>query len=182
MPSPIAHAALVFVARPVALRDRKRSAGALGWTAALAFLLCLPDIDFVLGRVTGLENWSHGGATHSLAFGLIAGVLFGLAAGAISGARSPRRVILLCTLGVACVWSHLLMDTVTYKGRGLMLLWPWDTQRFRLPCSIFYGARHSTPGAWYLHLITLTTELAFGAVVWLLGRRLSERRRAEKDT
>jgi hypothetical protein len=36
--------------------------------------------------------------------------------------------------------------------------------------TLFFGARHSQPFAWKLHLITLSTELIFVAAIWWLTR------------
>src|SRR5262245_17162979 len=73
-------------------------------------------------------------------------------------------------VGIGSGWGHLLMDVVTW-GRGVMLCWPVSLTRYATGIPIFFGAHHSHPTAWKLHLITLTTELAYVFVLWRLLRR-----------
>lgn len=171
MPSPLAHASVVFLAGPAIPVTRPgRVLPPAGWSAAIVLMLCLPDIDFLLGRVTGLEVLGHGGALHSLLFGVVAGVVFGAAASLATGRRAGADFARWVLIGTACVWSHLAMDFFT-RGGGVMLFWPLWNERIGSPWPLFYGAHHSQPFAFHLHAITLSTELAFAAVLWLLARR-----------
>jgi inner membrane protein len=114
------------------------------WSALSLF----PDID-VVGFLRGVPYgaaWGHRGATHSLSFALIGGIVTGLGARALEargsglgargsglGARdskSPIRVTLLATLVLA---SHGLLDTLTDGGLGAALLWPFSNARFFAP-------------------------------------------------
>ena len=58
-----------------------------------------------------------------------------------------------------------------------MLLWPFSYERIALPFPLFFGAEHSQPLAWKLHLITLANDLGFAVVVWIVARWLTKRRR-----
>ncbi|MFP4145137.1 MAG: metal-dependent hydrolase [Phycisphaeraceae bacterium] len=179
MPSPIAHSALVLLARPAAGRDRlDRLPRSRRWGLyALVFAALLaPDVDFLLGAIWPAELLDHGAAMHSLAVAGLFGGGFALAGRLVAGPRLSWP--LLWTLGAAAYASHLIMDALTWGG-GVMLLWPLSAERVASPVPLFYGARHSQPWAWRAHLTTLMTE----SLVWMVmlvglwgWRRLSGRR------
>lgn len=177
MPSPLAHGSLVVLVRAVALRHarlhRSLPERPRFLLAAALAALWAPDLDFALRVVSDHPLLAHGGATHSLAGGACIGVLFACACCVFYG-RSVPFVPLLC-IGVACGWSHSLMDLATWGGRGVMILWPFTDERFST-WPLFFGAHRSEPWAWHLHFATLLTELLFGAVVWHVARRLSRLR------
>lgn len=175
MPSPVAHAGMVLLAGRWTPRSAPgRLLPSPAWSAALVFMLCLPDIDFLVARLTGIDVLGHGGALHSLLFGVLAGTLFGSIAAAVDGPWSAQRWGRWSALGVGCVWSHLLLDMFT-RGGGVMLFWPLWNERIASPLTLFYGAHHSQPFAFHLHAITLSTELLFVGAVWLLARRRTQR-------
>jgi len=127
--------------------------------------LCLPDIDFVIRFF--YPGFEHGGPTHSLGLGVLFGALFTMVC-RIRYTNLPFVPSLV--VGIGSAWVHLLMDVVTW-GRGVMLCWPVSLTRYATGIPIFFGAHHSHPTAWKLHLITLTTELAYVFVLWRLLRR-----------
>jgi hypothetical protein len=178
MPSPVAHGSLILVVRALAgrhtgLRQAIDSRSLFFYVAALV-ILWAPDIDFLLRLfVPGRGVWGHGGATHSLVSGLLFGFLFAVACRMYYGPAIP--MVAASIVGTACAWSHALMDMATY-GRGVSLLWPFLDERFTT-VTLFFGARHSQPTAWRLHLITLASELLTIAAVWLLLQFAARRRR-----
>ena len=113
----------------------------------------------------------HGVATHSLAGGVLFGVLFTVACRLRYGAGLPLAPVL--GIGVGCAWMHALMDIAT-AGGGVALLWPFSDDRYRI-VPLFFGARHSQPTAWRLHLVTLLTELLFVIPLWWVTRRFWKR-------
>jgi inner membrane protein len=105
---------------------RASAASMLAW-AALSFL---PDAD-VIGFGFGVSYgaaWGHRGATHSLFFAVIVGVIAGAAARLFH--QSPWRTGIVATVIVA---SHPLLDTLTNGGLGCALFWPFDTTRYFAP-------------------------------------------------
>ena len=137
------------------------------YVAVLA-ALWIPDADFIVRMLVGHPAARHGGATHSLAAGILFGALFALACRRRYGSAVSTR--LLWVLGTLCSWAHALMDMATW-GNGVMLLWPFSLERLRV-VPLFFGARHSELMNWRLHLITLTTELLFIVPIWWLSRRV----------
>ena len=173
MPSPIAHSSLVLLA-PALLRGggwetllRKQRLILYG---AIVFALCAPDLDFLTVLLLGESDViGHGAFGHSFLVGAIFACFFAVACRLLV----KLDLVRLWVIGCACYWAHLLMDVAT-RGSGVMLLWPFSYERFALPIPLFYGAHHSHPLAWKLHLITLANDLGFAAVVgiaaWLLTR------------
>ena len=160
----------VFAARHGRLRDAVTARPVFLYSAALAALWA-PDVDFGLRLVSDASAWQHGGATHSLAAGLVIGLAMAAACRMHYGRALPLMPVL--GVGIACAWAHAAMDMATV-GDGVMLLWPFSTEQFAT-MPLFFGARHSQPTAWRLHLVTLVTELLFVIPVWWAARRLSSR-------
>ncbi len=105
------------------------------WAAGNAMLLwcglaLLPDADvvaFALG-IPYEAPWGHRGATHSLVFAGLVGLL---GAGVARLARLPAlRTGLLVAATVA---SHGVADAFTDGGLGAALLWPFSDARFFAP-------------------------------------------------
>jgi LexA-binding, inner membrane-associated putative hydrolase len=172
MPSPIAHSAVALTARALIVRhDTLRRAVAARprfFYGAVVATLLAPDVDFLLGEVFHDPALWHGGATHSLVGGVLFGLMFLLACRIWYGATFPKVAGLL--VGTACAWSHALMDMATW-GRGVRILWPFSLER-HTTVTLFFGAHHSQPLAWKLHLITLVTESLFVIVLWWFTRRV----------
>ena len=146
----------------------------LAFYAAIVFALCAPDLDFLAVLLVGKSRIvDHGAFTHSLLAGLIFGCVF--AAG--SRLLVKLEVVRLWAIGCGCYWMHLLMDVAT-RGGGVMLLWPFSYERIALPIPLFYGAHHSQPLEWKLHLITLANDVGFAALVWIVAWWLTKRRYA----
>ena len=106
--------------------QRPAAAAMLFW-AALSFL---PDAD-VIGFGFGVrygDEWGHRGATHSLVFALLVGVIAGAAAPAFK--QRALRTGIFATLVLA---SHGLLDTLTNGGLGIALFWPFDLTRYFAP-------------------------------------------------
>jgi len=170
MPSPIAHTAMAILLYPAAQRQRLIQ-GDRTRRLTLMFLLftalCLPDLDFAVGWVyPGTPLGTHAIGMHSLVVGTIGAAVLAL----LGAVFAKGSVVKLYGLFVGAIALHLLMDMMTWGGQGIALLWPFSEMRIRLPFSLFYGVRHSNPGAWHLHLITLVSELMFAGLVWLVAR------------
>ena len=165
MPSPLAHASLALLAIPALDRDRPPLRALLArplLAALIVAFLWLPDADIALGWLTtGNAFADHGTITHALIWSPLAGGVFALLARPLTGARWS----VLIPLGAALFASHCLMDALTH-GRGVALLWPFIPGRITPPLEAFVGLRHSEPGNWRAHLITLGTESLFAGVVW----------------
>jgi len=146
--------------------------------ALLVVALLLPDIDFAIGWVwPGSILGTHAGGTHSFAFTAVAAVV-----AAIGWQLCFRQTGLKVFLWLlAALWSHVLMDAVTWGGQGVAMFWPMTEMRIASPIRVFYGVRHSEPLAWQLHLVTLVTELAFAAGVVVIARRLGRGKQTHPD-
>ena len=108
-------------------RGRLPSFGAMLFWAALAML---PDAD-VIGFRFGVQYgdpWGHRGATHSLVFAFVLGILVGVVAPSLAGSRTRTTA-----LAVLVAASHGLLDALTDGGRGIALLWPFTNARYFAP-------------------------------------------------
>ncbi len=114
------------ICRPGRFPLRTLAVSVLLWSA----LSLLPDAD-VIGFSLGVrygDPWGHRGATHSLAFAVLAGAVVGAAA---AGLRVPPVRTGAIAIGVLA--SHPLLDTLTDGGLGCALFWPFDLTRYFAP-------------------------------------------------
>jgi inner membrane protein len=166
----IGHVAVGLAAgRAHAGPDERSSWPALfGWSA----LSLLPDID-VVGFMRGVPYgapWGHRGATHSLTFALVGGVVVGLAA------RWFRRpVARTMALAVVVLASHGLLDTMTDGGLGAALLWPFSLTRYfapwrPIPVAPIGPDFFTSDGA-----MVALTEVALFLPLWLYAFRIRQR-------
>jgi membrane-bound metal-dependent hydrolase YbcI (DUF457 family) len=127
--------------------------------AAIIALSIAHDFDFALGILLGDVSRYHNHFMSSAVVGLIvAAVVGGIAA------LHPRASGWVW-FGVAlfCYQLHIILDFFT-NGRGVMLLWPWSTERLHSPISLFYGVHWSQGWFSSRHLVTLITEALFISV------------------
>ena len=86
----------------------------------------LPDFDviaFKLG-VAYADGFGHRGASHSLLFALLVGLL----ACAVAPLLRASRAKALVFVGLSAA-SHPLLDMLTNGGLGVALCWPWSDAR-----------------------------------------------------
>jgi inner membrane protein len=91
---------------------------------------CLPDADVLAFKfgIAYADSFGHRGASHSLAFAALMGVLGLLFAPLLNSGRIKAGIWL--ALAAA---SHSVLDALTNGGLGVAWLWPWSEQRFFLP-------------------------------------------------
>ncbi|MBN1522502.1 MAG: metal-dependent hydrolase [Candidatus Aureabacteria bacterium] len=171
MPSPLAHSAAAFGIYKVFRRydSSGRSLFRIPlfffW---LLFFSLLPDIDAVLGVLSGNMYAYHNQASNSVFTALAASLFAGFIA-FFFFKKKFQKWFFLCLL---CYLMHIAMDFFTY-GRGLMLFWPLTSRRFFPPFIIFYGLRWSKSVTSVAHLYTLLNETAvilFVSMIWALIR------------
>ena len=177
MPSPIAHAAMGYVIYRGVRRwpsGERRLAGLPVLLLFTAGLSLLPDLDILLGLATGDFARYHNNGSHSLVIGLA------IALAAAWFARWRWGGAFLTWFGAAypSYALHVLMDALVLEGRGVMLFWPFSTERYLSPVCFFFGVRWSTT-PWTLdHLVTtIASELLFALLAFWLSA-LIERRSA----
>ena len=90
----------------------------------------LPDADVIGFRfgVPYASEFGHRGASHSLAFAL----LLGLIAATLAPRLQARRWTALLFVGLSAA-SHGLADMLTDGGRGVVLFWPLTSARYFFP-------------------------------------------------
>jgi len=112
-----------------AARARRAPAGvpAAAWVVLLVVCPCLPDLDIIAFSfgIPYEAPFGHRGATHSLAFAAICGLLLALVAKAMS--LPPGHLSAAAALVMA---THGLLDTLTDGGLGVALLWPFSNARY----------------------------------------------------
>ena len=188
MPSPIAHTAagyaIYYLSRSRAPQTRLTGTGRFSTLLIVTtgFSL-LPDVDSVVGFLTGDFGRFHNNATHSLIVGLGMALAFGF----LMGWKERSGFGFWFIIALLAYELHVLMDSATIS-RGVMALWPFTTERYRFPITVFYGLHWSEGWFSLKHLWTATTELAFAAFVvfvmhGLVGKIVTARslRYADRD-
>jgi membrane-bound metal-dependent hydrolase YbcI (DUF457 family) len=123
MPFPLAHSLIGATLAEALLPPHAVSRNWL--IAFVACLALLPDLDFLLVWLLHFDRDWHRGFTHSIAFALGCGGLMALT----PWGRHRTRQVSICTLALM---SHGLLDALTtINGRGVQLLWPVSSTRFK---------------------------------------------------
>jgi membrane-bound metal-dependent hydrolase YbcI (DUF457 family) len=124
MPFPIVHG---VVAASLFIGSQRKVSLVKDWKIIMmcVALSILPDADFVLEWIFEVPG-AHRGFTHSIAFGIAAGLLASL----IVGARTVSQRVVLVLAAI----SHALLDVLVtaQQGTGIELLWPLTDYRFKL--------------------------------------------------
>jgi membrane-bound metal-dependent hydrolase YbcI (DUF457 family) len=182
MPSPISHiAAGVFIYRSLPAHVRQKGIRKFLRVPILLIVILiaslLPDVDAVLGILSGNMGAYHNQASHSLFTGLVVALVLGFILRWWLGAK------FLASFGLifASYAVHLFLDMLT-MGRGIMLLWPFSSERFLSPVLLFYGLRWSH-GLWSItHLWTFVSEIAFWGAVFGVVYLYQKRREGTAKT
>ena len=133
MPTPVGHSLAGLAVHLTSPRERGRERLVLA--AFLIGLANLPDIDLVPGYFIGEPRAFHWGATHSLFAALCAGLVSGSLARWLDRPFAP-----FFALATAAYGSHIVLDLLLGPGApsiGLQVLWPFSTERFMAPWSVF---------------------------------------------
>ncbi|MGF1542167.1 MAG: metal-dependent hydrolase [Pleurocapsa sp.] len=164
MPSPLAHGVSGYIITKFSPLKRPQESKVNQWYVQSlypVFVAISADLDFIPQIITG-DNY-HRGLTHSILFGLIFSVITGFIVSHWSK-YSYRKIFLLTAIAYG---SHLVLDFFTAGGDGMELLWPITDSFFKSPLPIFPAVHHSR-GLWhYSHLIPLSFELAYSALLFL---------------
>jgi membrane-bound metal-dependent hydrolase YbcI (DUF457 family) len=128
---------------------------------ASLIMSCLPDADFFMGiAVRDLER-VHNGISHSLPFGLLVSAFSGALLRGLYGIGFVR--------GFAGTFAfhtlHLVLDLLGRNSRGLLLMAPFSSRRYRVPFRLFYGVRWDEGLLTRKHLWTLVTETAVVTII-----------------
>jgi len=93
----------------------------------------LPDLDVLAFRfgIPYAHDLGHRGASHSLAFAALLGLLALVMAGPL---RASRKAAFLFVFAAAA--SHGLLDMLTNGGMGVALAWPLSGERFFFPVQV----------------------------------------------
>ncbi|MCO6400711.1 MAG: metal-dependent hydrolase [Verrucomicrobia bacterium] len=144
MPSPVAHSliGLAIGAGWLVPRGRLREVAAHAWRLRGPLLLCIlaanaPDLDFLPGIAIGNLNAFHQTYSHSLSFAAAFALLL-----AWLYRRWPARRAWAWLFLLVC--SHLVADLFSVDTRppiGIAALWPFTSETFIAPFSIFQPLR-----------------------------------------
>lgn len=141
--------------------SRKRA-----FVSMLAFsaLSMLPDADVIafVFRIPYANQFGHRGASHSVAFAMLCGVIAWLL-------RRDRRLALFTFV---VVLTHPLLDMLTDGGLGCAILWPISTERFFWPVQPIPVAPIGAGMLSARGLLVVVTELVVFSpfVIWALLR------------
>lgn len=176
MPSPVAHLSMglflwfslkPFLKNLVAVLPR----GEMVLWMGFLFFSMFPDLDAVLGIITGDMGRYHNQGTHSLLVGITASLGMAYLGNRLFKGAGFRLWLLWI---LPAVMLHILMDTFCF-GRGVKLAWPFSSDRVQAPMEIF-GGLHWSEGLWSpSHIFTVIEELRFSLllilVAWLIVHR-----------
>ena len=181
MPSPIAHVTMGFLiyrtSRSRLPAEVSRLVGPLPQTlVATVCLSILPDVDAAIGLFVGDFGRFHNNLAHSMTFG----VAVALGVGAAVWLKERSGFKRWFAIAAVSYELHVLMDTLTL-GRGVMLAWPFLSDRFESPVKLFYGLHWSYGWTSPAHLLTLVSELAFAGIALLILRLVGRGRPVRKD-
>jgi inner membrane protein len=137
----------------------------------------LPDIDSVAGILTGDFGRYHNNFTHSLFVGIGVAFIFAISVWVIIKIDFWVWFV-ICFLGYSL---HIVMDFITFGGRGVMLFWPLSLDRFESPVKIFYGVRWSEGVMSPVHLNTIINEVVFVLLVGIILLIVEKRRTMTKN-
>ena len=185
MPSPLFHLATGVASGLCYPKKHPERRLPLRLWGLVIFASIAPDLDVLVGMISGDPNSFHGRHMHSygaaVVFGLVMGVIFG---------GSQRLRITLWTMGTYAV--SVTLDIFSVDGRppyGVPLLWPISDQSIISPVSLFRSFRHGGNGAtpeqffdeiFSVHnIFTLSVELALAVV--LIGLIFAWRRYNRRD-
>lgn len=179
MPSPITHiSAGIIIYRSLPADLRAQFPRRIFRVPLLALILIvvsqLPDLDAILGFLRDDMGAYHNQASHSMFTGMAVALILGL------GMRWWLKGNYLFWVGLlfATYTLHLLLDMLTHS-RGIMLFWPFSTQRFLSPVLIFYGLRWSH-GLWSTsHIWTVISESLFWGAVFGLAHLFQKLKRTK---
>ena len=156
MSTPIGHTVIgltLFKLMPLADTNSKLISFLLVAIAANA-----PDLDFIPGILVGDFNRYHQQYSHSLIFvGGFAVLVF-----LLFFKQRDKRLQLGLVAG-ALYASHLLIDLITYDGAqpvGLPLLWPFSSQLFHSPYTLFGGILHGQAGDNFINALRDIMQLS----------------------
>jgi inner membrane protein len=164
MPSPIAHSVSGYIIAKFLPLERSPETKINQWyiqSLYPVFVAISADFDFIPQIITG--NNYHRGLTHSIFFCLVFSVVIGFIVSYYSK-YSYRQIFILTAIVYG---SHLVLDFFTAGGAGMKLFLPLTDDFFKSPIPIFPSVRHSE-GLWHpSHLVFLSFELAYSALLFL---------------
>jgi LexA-binding, inner membrane-associated putative hydrolase len=134
-------------------------------------LSILPDLDAIPGILTGDIGRFHNQWMNSF----VASTIVALGIGVAVWSRRGSGFVRWFSITLLCYTTHILMDFFTW-GRGVMLLWPFSSYRYKPPANLFYGLHWSQGLISSAHLWTVLTELGFIAVVSSIAHYLFKAR------
>jgi inner membrane protein len=158
MPTIMTHALLPLIG--AAALPRVQISRRLVFAGMMAAML--PDAD-VAGRLFAIphsHDLGHRGVTHTWLFALLVAGLGLIAARPLRSRPLPAFLFLL-----ASTLSHSVTDMLTTGGKGIMLLWPFDHQRFKFA---FHPVEVSPVGMRALESGRIWSVLASEAL-WLIA-------------
>ncbi|UCG22690.1 MAG: metal-dependent hydrolase, partial [Chloroflexota bacterium] len=158
MPSPLAHLTAGYVVYEVYRHkrpehDKVRFGPVPALLIMVVILSLLPDIDSVVGVLTGDFGRFHNNLTHSLFVGFVVALVFGI----LASWKERSSFWPLLVVALFCYELHVMMDALTV-GRGVMALWPFSSVRILSPLPLFYGLHWSDGLRSWSHMVTLLTE------------------------
>jgi membrane-bound metal-dependent hydrolase YbcI (DUF457 family) len=184
MPSPVGH---ILAGTAVYLTGTGRESRSRVTLVITLLGSILPDFDFLPGILIGDLPAFHHGASHSLAFA----VLFGVIVFLFIRRRHKDIAVRIGLLAVAAYASHVLLDLVSVNegARGVPILWPLSDHQFGFNLHLLGHFRYSDTyrGIWTVvrwdNVSALSRELVvIGSLVLLLFwlERRSTQQRAKR--
>ncbi len=166
MPSPIGHSLMgytVYLAASPKKRGMRKRLLLFSLIAAN-----IPDLDFLPGLIMGELRRYHHGASHSILFSMLFGLMIGVVYKIICGDGFKKGFVLACVLYL----SHIILDYfVRSPGRGVPLFWPFYDGYFMTSVVVFpyfdYLSSDGTSFGGILSLHNLKTITVEAGIIFL---------------
>jgi inner membrane protein len=142
VPSPIGHSLIgIAVGKTTGVPSTTRP---WVWYAFAVVFANVADLDFLPGLFVRDINRFHHSTSHSLIAALLICLLAGFALQRLS--RKAVNFTLPCTI---LYISHLVLDYFSADNVppcGMPLLWPFSSEHYMSPVTLFTGVKHGNPG------------------------------------
>lgn len=178
MPSPIAHAVSGYAIAKGLDAPKVNKVLPLGLYAV--FVAIAADFDFVPKIVTGIDT--HRGFTHSFCFAIVFSSLLSLMLSKLLSNRTAIKALKVFALTLMIYSSHLVLDFFTQGGSGIPLFWPISNEPFQSSIPLFPGVHHSHGLFNSIHIIFLSFELTYTAILlWGVSQWRTFRHQRKKE-
>ena len=140
------------------------------FVVSAGLLSVFPDLDVAYMHWVPYNAFlGHRGFWHSPFVGALISAMLAVFVGVLVRNISSRAVLLLAAIWTVAYASHPLLDALTDGGLGVMMFFPFSTERFFFTWRPIHVALIGISGAWRSFLSVFPSELPFCAAAVAIG-------------